>query len=64
MRPCASAVFEEQQHAHQAMRRGVSQTFVLVPADHTVAIAGFYTLAPAEVSLTDLQIGDARPLRT
>ena len=51
-----------QQHAHQAMRRGVSQTFVLVSADNTAAIAGFYTLAPAEVSLTDLQIGDARPL--
>jgi hypothetical protein len=44
------------------MRRGVSQTFVLVSADNTAAIAGFYTLAPAEVSLTDLQIGDARPL--
>ena len=51
-----------QQHAHQAMRRGVSQTFVLVPADDTSAIAGLYTLAPAEVSLADLQIGDARPL--
>ena len=51
-----------QQHAHQAMRRGVNQTFVLVSADNTAAVAGFYTLAPAGVSLTDLQIGDARPL--
>lgn len=51
-----------QQHAHQAMRRGVSQTFVLVPADNPHTIAGFYTLAPAEVSLSDLQVADARPL--
>lgn len=51
-----------QQQAHQNMRRGVSQTFVLVPADAPGEIAGFYTLAPAEVGLADLQPADARPL--
>lgn len=51
-----------QQQAHQNMRRGVSQTFVLVPADTPAEIAGFYTLAPAEVALADLQPADARPL--
>ena len=48
--------------AHQNMRRGVSQTFVLVPIEAPDAIAGFYTLAPAEVSLAGLQPGDAKPL--
>lgn len=51
-----------QQQAHQNMRRGVSQTFVLVPADDHGAIAGFYALAPAEVRLADLQPADAKPL--
>ncbi len=51
-----------QQQAHQNMRRGVSQTFVLVPANAPAEIAGFYTLAPAEVRLADLQPADARPL--
>lgn len=51
-----------QQHAHQNMRRGVSQTFVLVPAEAPAEIAGFYTLAPAEVKLADLQPADAKPL--
>jgi GNAT superfamily N-acetyltransferase len=50
------------QQAHQNMRRGVSQTFVLVPAEAPAEIAGFYTLAPAEVSLANLQPGDAKPL--
>ena len=50
------------QQAHQNMRRGVSQTFVLVPPDAPAEIAGFYTLAPAEVTLADLQPGDAKPL--
>ena len=31
------------------MRRGVSQTFVLVSADNTAAISGFYTLHPYPV---------------
>ena len=51
-----------QQHAHQNMRRGVSQTFVLVPAAAPAEIAGFYTLAPAEVTLAGLQPADAKPL--
>ena len=51
-----------QQQAHQYMRRGVSQTFLLVPADAPDAIAGFYTLAPAEVRLALLQLADAKPL--
>ena len=51
-----------QQQAHQNMRRGVSQTFVLVPADAPAEIAGFYTLAPAEVRLALLQPADAKPL--
>ena len=51
-----------QQQAHQNMRRGVSQTFVLVPANAPAEIAGFYTLAPAEVPLADLQPSDAKPL--
>ncbi|MFN5193159.1 MAG: hypothetical protein ACK5E6_01870 [Cyanobacteriota bacterium] len=51
-----------QQQAQQNMRRGVSQTFVLVPAKAPAEIAGFYTLAPAEVRLADLQPADARPL--
>lgn len=50
------------QQAHQNMRRGVSQTFVLVPAEAPGQIAGFYTLAPAEITLADLQPGDAKPL--
>lgn len=50
------------QQAHQNMRRGVSQTFVLVPAEVSEEIAGFYTLAPAEAALADLQPGDAKPL--
>ena len=50
------------QQAHQNMRRGVSQTFVLVPAEAPGQIAGFYTLAPAEINLADLQPGDAKPL--
>jgi hypothetical protein len=33
-----------QQQAHQNMRRGVNQTFVLIPADAPGAIACFYTL--------------------
>jgi len=51
-----------QQQAHQNMRRGVSQTFVLVPADIPAEIAGFYCLAPAEIRLADLQPADAKPL--
>jgi hypothetical protein len=51
-----------QQQAHQTMRRGVSQTFVLVPANAPAEIVGFYALAPAEVRLADLQPVDARPL--
>ncbi len=51
-----------QQQAHQNRRRGVSQTFVLVSADAPGEIAGFYTLAPAEIRLADLQPADARPL--
>jgi GNAT superfamily N-acetyltransferase len=50
------------QQAHQNMRRGVSRTFVLVPAEASAEIAGFYTLALAEVSLANLQPGDAKPL--
>jgi GNAT superfamily N-acetyltransferase len=50
------------QQAHQNMRRGVSQTFVLVPADAPDGIAGFYTLAPAGVQLALLQPADAMPL--
>ncbi|MCT0225314.1 hypothetical protein [Synechococcus sp. CS-1328] len=37
-----------QRHAHQTMRRGISQSWVLVPVDQTSSIAGFYSLAPAE----------------
>jgi len=51
-----------QQQAHQNMRRGVSQTFVLVPANAQAEITGFYTLAPTEVPLADLQPADAKPL--
>ena len=51
-----------QQQAHQNMRRGVSLTFVLAPMDGPAEIAGFYTLAPAEVPLAGLQPADARPL--
>ena len=50
------------QHAHQNMRRGVSQTFVLVPVEVPSEIAVFYTLAPAQVTLADLQSADAKPL--
>jgi GNAT superfamily N-acetyltransferase len=50
------------QQAHQTMRRGMSQTFVLVPADAPDGIAGFYTLAPAEVQLALLQPAVAKPL--
>jgi len=51
-----------QLQAHQNMRRGVSQTFVLVPANAPAEIAGFYTLAPAEVPLAGLQPADAKLL--
>ena len=51
-----------QRHAHQNMRRGISQTWVLVPADQPSSIAGYYSLAPAEVSLANLQPADSRPL--
>jgi GNAT superfamily N-acetyltransferase len=51
-----------QQQAHQNMRGGVSQTFVLVSTDAPEEIAGFYTLAPAVVALAELQPADARPL--
>jgi len=51
-----------QQQAHQTMRRGVSQTFVPVPANTPAEIAGFYTLAPADARLADLQPADAKPL--
>ncbi len=40
----------------------MSRTFVLVPAEASAEIAGFYTLALAEVSLANLQPGDAKPL--
>jgi GNAT superfamily N-acetyltransferase len=50
-----------QQQAHQNMRRGVSQTLVPVPAEAPDEIAGFYTLAPAEVRLAELQPADAKP---
>lgn len=50
------------QHAHQNMPRGVSQTFVLVPGDTPAEIAGYYTLALAEICLADLQPCDAKPL--
>jgi GNAT superfamily N-acetyltransferase len=51
-----------EQNAHQNMRRGISQTFVLVTESDPSSIAGYYTLAPAEVSLASLQRQDARPL--
>jgi GNAT superfamily N-acetyltransferase len=51
-----------QQQAHQNMCRGVSQTFVLVPVDAPGVIAGFYTLAPAEIRLANLQPADSKPL--
>ena len=51
-----------QRHAHQTMRKGISQTWVLVPPDQSSTIAGYYSLAPAEVVLANLQPADARPL--
>jgi hypothetical protein len=51
-----------QRHAHQNMRKGISQTWVLVPPDKPNMIAGYYCLAPAEVVLANLQPADARPL--
>jgi GNAT superfamily N-acetyltransferase len=51
-----------QRHAHQNMRKGISQTWVLVPPDKPSTIAGYYCLAPAEVVLANLQPADARPL--
>jgi GNAT superfamily N-acetyltransferase len=51
-----------QRHAHQNMRKGISQTWVLVPQDEPITIAGYYCLAPAEVDLANLQPADARPL--
>ncbi len=51
-----------QRHAHQNMRKGISQTWVLVPQDEPITIAGYYSLAPAEVVLANLQPADARPL--
>ena len=51
-----------QRHAHQNMRKGISQTWVLVPQDEPITIAGYYFLAPAEVDLANLQPADARPL--
>lgn len=44
------------------MRKGISQTWVLVPPDKPSMIAGYYCLAPAEVVLANLQPADARPL--
>lgn len=38
-----------QRHAHQNMRKGISQTWVLLPLDQPSMIAGYYCLAPAEV---------------
>ena len=59
---CGEPVLDRflKQQAHQNMRRGVSQTFVLVTAEAPGQIAGFYTLAPAEITLADLQPGDAK----
>jgi GNAT superfamily N-acetyltransferase len=51
-----------QRHAHQNMRKGISQTWVLVPQDEPITIAGYYCLAPAEVDLANLQPADAQPL--
>jgi len=51
-----------QRHAHQNMRKGISQTWVLLPLDQPSTIAGYYSLAPAEVVLAHLQPTDARPL--
>ena len=51
-----------QRHAHQNMRKGISQTWVLVPQDEPITIAGYYCLAPAEVDLANLHPADARPL--
>jgi GNAT superfamily N-acetyltransferase len=51
-----------QRNAHQNIRRGVSQTWVLVPAAQPSTIAGYYSLAPAQVGLSNLQPADARPL--
>lgn len=51
-----------QRHAHQNMRKGISQTWVLVPPDKPSMIAGYSCLAPAEVVLANLQPADARPL--
>lgn len=51
-----------QQQAYQTMRRGVSQTFVVVPANTPAEIAGFYALAPVDARLADLQPADAKPL--
>ena len=51
-----------QKHAYQNMRKGISQTWVPVPLDQPSTIAGYYSLAPAEVVLAHLQPADARPL--
>ncbi len=51
-----------QRHAHQNMRKGISQTWVLVPPDKPNTISGYYYLAPAEVVIPNLQPTDARPL--
>ncbi len=51
-----------QRHAHQNMRKGISQTWVLVSPDKPSTIAGYYCLAPAEVVVANLQPADARPL--
>ncbi|MEA5442762.1 hypothetical protein [Cyanobium gracile] len=51
-----------QRNAHQNMRRGISQTWVLVPAAQPSTIAGYYSLAPAQVGLSNFQPADARPL--
>jgi GNAT superfamily N-acetyltransferase len=50
-----------QRHAHQNMRKGISQTWVLVSPDKPSTIAGYYCLAPVEVVLANLQPADARP---
>lgn len=51
-----------QQQAHQNMRRGVGQAFVLVQANAPAEITRICTLAPAEVRLADLQPADDKPL--
>ena len=63
----ASSVSEEQlldpkRHVHQNMPKGISQAWALVPLDQPSTIAGYYSLAPAEVVVANLQPADARPL--